>query len=271
MKFFRFLGKTMLWLLAIVLAVVLTLPLWIGPVACTVANKVVPNITKTDFHLGRFNLNPYTGRLVVGDLQLANPTNYSEKLAVDLEKLDVNVAMSSLLGKKIRVEYIDLGALKVYSAFDAGNFLQIAKNAQGEGKPADAQSEVKPNEEEPSRDAVAEGEKQGGKGVQIDRLTIHDVMIKYGVIPIPFGFERYGIGAESENGSSLIEIWNEIFAAIMESLSAVGGAVTDLGKGAIDIGGKGLKGLGDAVKSVDIDAGAKAVKDAGKALKNLFK
>lgn len=263
MKVIKFLGKAVLWILAFVLVIVLTLPLWIGPVVCTVANKVAPTITKTDFHLGKFCLNPYTGRLVVGDLKLANPTNYDEKLAVDLERLDVNVAMTSLFGKKIRVEYVDLGALKVYSAFDAGNFLQIAKNAQGE-KPVEPVEQVEQVEQ-------AEGEKQAGKGVQIDRLTIHDVTIKYGIMPIPFALELKGIGADNENGSSLMEVWNEIFAAVMKSLSAVGGAVTDLGKGALDIGTKGVKGVGDAVKAVDVGAGVDAVKDAGKALKNLFK
>ena len=64
------------WLLAIVLVAVLTLPLWIGPVAVRVANRVVPGITKTHFQIGDFALNPYTGRMRVSDLQLWNPERF---------------------------------------------------------------------------------------------------------------------------------------------------------------------------------------------------
>ena len=82
-KKLKLVGKILLWALAGVVVLLLALPLWIGPVVKGVANTVVPGITGTDFHLGEFGLNPYTGTLHVGDMQLANPTNFSEKNAVD--------------------------------------------------------------------------------------------------------------------------------------------------------------------------------------------
>ena len=262
MKVVKFLMKTILWIVAIVLVVILAIPLWIGPVVCGVANRVAPGITKTDFHLGTFKLNPYTGRLVVGDLQLGNPTNFSEKNAVDLTQLEVKVDVASLFGKKIRVELVDVGALQVYAAFPkADNFLQIAKNAQGEDKAkADgegqeaAKAEVEAEVEKANANAKAEGEvakdeKEQGKGLQIDKLSIHDVTIKYGIAPIPFGLTLTDIGADKEEGASPMEVFKEIENAVMKALAGAAGALGDLGKGVLEMGGKGLKSIGDGATS----------------------
>lgn len=274
MKVVKFLMKTILWIVAVVLVVILTIPLWISPVVCGVANKVAPGITKTDFHLGTFKLNPYTGRLVVGDLQLGNPTNFSEKNAVDLAQLEVKVDMASLFGKKIRVELVDIGALQVYAAFPkADNFLQIAKNAQGEEK---AKSEGEVNVEEQAKaeaekakaeveGEVAQGEKKQGKGLQIDKLNIHDVTIKYGIAPVPFGITLTGIGADKEEGASLMEVFTEVENAVMKALTGAVGALGDLGKGVLDMGGKGLKNVGDGSASAVSESATKATKAAGEA------
>lgn len=286
MKVVKFLMKTILWIVAIVLVVILTIPLWISPVVCGVANKVAPGITKTDFHLGTFKLNPYTGRLVVGDLQLGNPTNFSEKNAVDLAQLEVKVDVASLFGKKIRVELVDIGALQVYAAFPkADNFLQIAKNAQGEEKAKSegeveggevAKAEAEKAKAEVEGGEVAQGEKKQGKGLQIDKLDIHDVTIKYGIAPVPFGLTLTGIGADKEEGASPMEVFWEVENAVMKALTGAVGALGDLGKGVLDMGGKGLKNVGDGATSA-AESASKATKAAGEAagkavdaLKNLW-
>ena len=274
MKVVKFLMKTILWIVAVVLVVILTIPLWISPVVCGVANKVAPGITKTDFHLGTFKLNPYTGRLVVGDLQLGNPTNFSEKNAVDLAQLEVKVDVASLFGKKIRVELVDIGALQVYAAFPkADNFLQIAKNAQGEGEGApksdvNVEEQAKAEAEKAKAEVegeVAQGEKKQGKGLQIDKLNIHDVTIKYGIAPVPFGLTLTGIGADKEEGASLMEVFTEVENAVMKALSGAVGALGDLGKGVLDMGGKGLKNVGDGAASAVSESATKATKAAGEA------
>ena len=271
MKIVKFLMKTVLWIVALVLVVVLTIPLWISPVACCVANKVAPGITKTSFHLGSFNLNPYTGRLVIGDLQLGNPTNYTEKNAVDLTRLEVNVAMTSLFDQKIRVELVDVGALQVYSAFDAGNFLQIAENAKGEGaetakvegEGAEGVEKVESVEkvETAEGNEPAKGEEKPAKGIQIDRLAIHDVTIKYGIIPIPFALTLTGLGADKENGMSPMEIYTTVKDAVMKSVNGAGDAALKVGKDAA----KALNAAAsDATKAAG-DAAANATKAAGDA------
>ena len=283
MKAIKVIGKILLWTLAVVVVLLLALPLWIGPVVKGVANSVVPGITGTDFHLGEFGLNPYTGTLHVGDMQLANPTNFSEKNAVDLKAFDVDFAMTSLFsGKKYRVEFVEVNGIVVHSDFPKGdNFMQILENVTG----GDVEPEVEPQEgeqtnvepEAPKAEEPADGvkseqvEEKESKGVQIDRITLKDVTIKYGLpVKIPMDIELTGIGAESENGASFEEVWDAVFTKVKSVLTSVGGALGDLGKGAADA----LKGAGDAAAGAITDAGAAAtdaLKDAGGAATDALK
>ena len=294
MKAIKVIGKILLWTLAIVVVLLLALPLWIGPVVKGVANTVAPRITGTDFHLGEFGLNPYTGTLHVGDMQLANPTNFSEKNAVDLKSFDVDFAMTSLVfGKKYRVESVEVDGIVIHSDFPKGdNFMQILENATGdEAEPeAEAQEGEQPDVEPkaPKAEETAEiakseqAEEDESKGVQIDRITLKNVTIKYGLpVKIPMDIELTGIGAESEYGASFAEVWDAVFTKVKSALTAVGGAIGDLGKGAAsalkDAGGAtadSLKDAGgaaaDSIKDAS-GAAADAIKSAGDGLKGLFK
>ena len=284
MKAIKVIGKILLWTLAVVVVLLLALPLWIGPVVKGVANAVAPRITGTDFHLGEFGLNPYTGTLHVGDMQLANPTNFSEKNAVDLKAFDVDFAMTSLLfGKKYRVEFVEVNGVVIHSDFPKGdNFMQILENVTGgdvepeaEAQEGEQQPDVEPKA--PKADETAEStepeqaEEKESKGVQIDRITLKDVTIKYGLpVKIPMDIELTGIGAESENGASFEEVWDAVFAKVKSALTAVGGALGDLGKGAADA----IKDVGGAAADTLKDAGGAAadtLKDAGGAAADTLK
>ena len=271
-------GKILLWTLAVIVVLLLALPIWIGPVVKGVANAVVPGITGTDFHLGEFGLNPYTGTLHVGDMQLANPTNFSEKNAVDF-------AMTSLFsGKKYRVEFVEVNGVFVHvDVPKAANFLQIAENATG-GKDGDeaakgtADVEVPedqkieaPQAESPEAQTEDAQEEKESKGVQIDRITLKGVTVKYGLpVTIPMDLELTGIGADSECGAAFMDVWIAVRDKVMSAVTSVGGAAIDLGKSAAgalkDAGGAAADSLKDAH-----GAAKDALKDAHEGIKNLFK
>ena len=273
-------GKILLWTLAVIVVLLLALPIWIGPVVKGVANAVVPGITGTDFHLGEFGLNPYTGTLHVGDMQLANPTNFSEKNAVDLKSFDVDFAVTSLFsGKKYRVEFVEVNGVFVHvDVPKAANFLQMAENATGgDVEPeAEAQEGEQPKVETkaPKADETAEAEQQEekpSKGVQIDRITLRDVTVKYGLpVKIPMDLELDGIGADSEYGAAFMDVWVAVRDKVMSAVTSVGGAAVDLGKSAAgalkDVGGAAADSLKDAH-----GAAKDALKDAHEGIKNLFK
>ena len=280
MKAIKVIGKILLWIIAIVVVVLLALPLWIGPVVKGVANAVVPGITGTNFHLGEFGLNPYTGTLHVGDMQLANPANFSEKNAVDLKAFDADFAMTSLLfGKKYRVEFVEVNGVFVHiDPPKADNFLQIAENAMGgkEDLTPEAQEveqpKVEPKESKAGEPAEPEqAEEKPSKGVQIDRITLKDVTIKYGLpIKIPMDLELDGIGADSEYGAAFMDVWVAVKDKVLSAANSVGGALGDLGKGAANA----LKDVGGAAADTLKNAGgaaADSLKDAGGAAADTLK
>ena len=282
-KSLKLTGKIALWALGVIVVLLLILPLWIGPVVKGVANSVVPGIVGTEFHLGEFGLNPYTGCLHVGDLQLANPTNYAKENCVELEALDINLAMTSLFSKKLRIEEIVVKTLRVSSTAGGGNFMQIAENASGESEEevkadlekiegAEAKAEAKAAAKEDGQTVV---EEKSEGGLQIDRLVIDGLTVKVGVVPVPVPkLTIEGIGADSEEGASYSEVAATIWKKIQGSMTAVGGAVVD---GATAVGGAVVDGAGKAASAVADGVGAAASKigeGAGKAvdaMKNLLK
>ena len=270
-KSLKLTGKIALWALGVIVVLLLILPLWIGPVVKGVANSVVPGIVGTEFHLGEFGLNPYTGCLHVGDLQLANPTNYAKENCVELEALDINLAMTSLFSKKLRIEEIVVKTLRVSSTAGGGNFMQIAENASGESEEevkadlekieeAEAKAEAKAAKEDGQ--TVVEEKSEGG--LQIDRLVIDGLTVKVGVVPCPVPkLTIEGIGADSEEGASYSEVGATIWKKIQGSMTAVGGAV-------VDGAGKAASAVADGVGA----AASKIGEGAGKAvdaMKNLLK
>ena len=274
MKVIKFIFKAILWIVVLVVIALLALPLWIGPVVKGVANSVVPGITGTGFNLGEFGLNPYVGTLHVGDMQLANPTNFSEKNAVALDKFDADLAVTSLFsGKKVRIESVDLDGLVVYTDPKMANFRQIAANAAGEpeekSEAAKLAEENAPAEEPKAEEAKPAEEAKEGKGLQIDRITIKNVTVKYGIVPfkIPMDIEITDIGKDTEEGASIQEVIQLVWQKILAAAGAVGGTLGDLGKGAVDIGAGAVGAALDAVKSGDNGGAKEALKDAGKSLK----
>ena len=272
MKAIKFILKAILWIAVIVVVALLALPLWIGPVAKGVANAVVPGITGTGFHLGEFGLNPYVGTLHVGDMQLANPKDFSEKNAVELTKFDADLAVTSLFcGKKIRIESVDIDGIVVYSDTTASNFRKIAENAAGEPDEEKVVKGEKPAEEAAPKEEKKEEKK--GKGIQIDRITIKNVTVKYGIAPIkvPVDIVIEDIGKESEDGASFEEVAELVYSKVLSAAGIVGGKLGDLGKGAVGIAADGLDAAKEALDAGNVDAAKDALKDAHKSIKNAAK
>lgn len=119
----RRLLKGLLWfiggLLAFVVLALLTLPLWINPVGTSLAGAIVPIFTGTAFNLERLNLNPYTGKLLVSGVRLANPEGYAETNAFTLGSLSVDVEVSSLLSDTIHVREVTVDSPFASYVFDA--------------------------------------------------------------------------------------------------------------------------------------------------------
>ena len=138
-KFLKFVMYVVLIAVALVVLLVATLPLWLGPVVKPAANVAVSKMTETEFNLGHLYLNPYTGRFEIGDMVLGNPKGYDEPVAVSLSNLVVDVAMNTVHAKYIHVEEVTVDGF--FASYVKGgengvdNFKQIQYNVAG-GKEA---------------------------------------------------------------------------------------------------------------------------------------
>ena len=152
-------------LLAFVLVAVLTLPLWISPVATSLAKSIVPKYTGTAFNVERMDLNPYTGKLRISGVTLANPEGYAEINAFSLGTITVDVEVSTLLSKTIHVREITIDspfASYVLDANGINNFGQIVETALAKLGPK------------------KEGEKSGETKVAIDKVTVRNARVAIG-------------------------------------------------------------------------------------------
>lgn len=285
------LGKVLLWTLGVIVVLLLASPLWLGPAAKGIANSVVPGIVGTDFRLGRLCINQYTGRVCVGDMQLANPEGFSKENCVELGSLDVDLAMTSVLSKKIRIESIELDGLLVATTMGGGNFMKIADNASGGEASEEAAEDAAEKPVEPEAPKAEEKKGDEGVGFQIDRLVLKNITVKYGSVPVPIPtISLEGIGADKPEGATLQDVWNAIYGAVMKAAGAVGDLGAAVGNAAVDaIGGatdavgnvadKAADKIGDATEAVSGaagkamdkigDAGDAAIDAAGKAAEKL--
>jgi hypothetical protein len=162
--------KGLLWflggLLVFVVVALLTLPLWINPVGTSLAGAIVPFFTGTAFNLERINLNPYTGKLFISGVKLANPEGYAEKEAFTLGSLSVDVEVSSLLSDTIHVRDITIDspfASYVFDAAGSNNFDRIIAAVNKRLGP-------KKKEKEPSETKVV-----------LDKVTVKNVRAVVGL------------------------------------------------------------------------------------------
>ncbi len=255
-KLLKFIAYAIGAIVLLALLLVLALPLWFGPVVKPTVRASVPKLTGTSFEIGHLYLNPYTGRLEVGGLVLGNPKGYSEPVAVALSNLVFDAAMSTLGDKYVHVEEITVDGLFA-SYLDGGehdvdNFTQIQYNVAG-GKEKYEEAKKRAEEEK-----AKEGEKPADeveddvakRKFVIDKLTIKNVRVKYGILPaisIPVDIVLTDVGKES-GGATFSEICEQAWQAIMKSAGAVGDGVKAVGSFLGEQAGK----LGDAVKSIDL-------------------
>lgn len=275
--------KIILWsaaiLLAVVVALVLLLPVWSGPVVRGVANSAVPSVTGTGFNMGGFGLNPYTGKVSVTDTALQNPERFftssqagakegenalgavmrvagnavsavgdtlasSETNAVAFSEISVNLGMLSLLGGSVHIEDILVKDLHVYGDLTFSNIREIVRNASGE------ETEEKKPEEEKS---------EGGSDVVIDHILITGMKIQWGhaAVTLP-DIELKDIGkkddGEADGESSIDKVIDAVCDAADKTATGLGTALKAALKGTQGVG----KALGDAAGAA-VDVGGAAV------------
>ncbi len=263
-------AKFFLWLFIILVVLVATIPLWLGPVAKAVANKVVPAKTGTDFNVQSISLNPFSGKLSIVECHLANPKGFDEKDAFALTKLYVDLDVCSLFTDKIHVREILIdGTYVSYVEKDGkNNFDIIVANAT---KGDDKDDQIKSVDKAVEEAKEETDEETEGKKIVVDKITVSNTKVKMGFLPaIPLpSITLTDIGKEKEGvklTDAVAEIWGQVQKNVTSAGKSIGGAVSSLLSGASD----SAASAAESAKK-DLSDATKAAKDAGKAAEGLLK
>ena len=252
-------------LVALLLVIVLTLPLWISPAVQKAASVGGPMVLGVPVSVGSVSLSPLSGSMTISKLCVGNPKGYSDSPAFAVDKVDVGLNIRSLLGgdtivvKKIQVDAPNIA----YESKDGvSNFDAIMANAK-KSETEDKTKKAEGNEaKKPAKKVVIELFALSGAKVS---CTASWTFGKPITIPLP-PVSLKDIG-KSSGGTSPVEAVTQVINAIVGSLSkavtGVAGQAGDLLTGTL----KGATGVGaDAAKGA-----SDAAKDAAKSLKKLFK
>ena len=249
------LAKAALCVVAVFAVAVASLPLWIGPVVTGLAGKIVPNYTGTGFSIDRFRLNPYAGTVEIGGVKLSNPAGFGETAAFALAGFNAEISVGSLFSDTILVKKVDISEpfVSYYSHDGRNNFDVILANVDKAMGPKNDKASAAPEKN------ASNAQK---KKVIIDRMSVSGVRVKLmksDLMP-PLALppiKLTDIGRKS-GGATLEEAWQQIFNAVMSSMSSAGDGLGALG----GLFGEGLKGLSETPG---------AAKGAADGMKNLFK
>ena len=270
-------GLAAVSLLSILIAA--TLPLWISPVATSIAGGIVPNYTGTDFRIDGFHLNPYSGTLRINGVKLSNPQGFGDMAAFSLADFSMEVEVGSLFSDTILVKEVLIeDAFASYYSHDGRNNFDVIM--------ANVKKATEPKAEAEASTGKSAAKDEAKKKVIIERLRIAGTKVKLmksDMLP-PFivpTVELTDIGKKS-SGATFEEAWTQIANGVMKSFSKAGDGFGALG-GVFCDGFKGISGktegnavskmfesTGDTAKGT-VDAVGDTTKKAADGVKNLFK
>lgn len=236
-KCLKIVGLLIGGLILLVVVAILAIPLWLGPVVKTVAKSVAPQWTGTDFDVAKICINPYSGKICIADLRLANPKGTSIANAVAFESLQVEIDMSTVFSKKIIIPRIELNKpyVSYLSVNGTNNFDYISACAKAKADEGKNPEEKKAESAKPAEETVKKDTKDGVK-VVIKELKIAGTHVKLSSsslmpeLPFPTITLHDIGGGDDKDGASFEEVRDSIWAELQKGMSGIGGAIGGLGK-----------------------------------------
>ncbi|MBU4199956.1 MAG: AsmA family protein [Verrucomicrobia bacterium] len=262
-------------LVVLALVIVLTLPLTINPLVKTAAATLGPQVLGVPVAVGDVALNPFSGRMIISRLSVGNPPGYAERPACAVDKVDVDLDLSSLLSDVIVIEQIRIEAPAIsYESKDGvSNFDTIQANARKSS--AEAKTRQPAGQESADR--------KPGKKVIIELFTLNGAQVAYSsgmtfgkavTLPLPPVTVR-DIGKNS-GGASAADAAAQIINAIAGGLGQAMTAAASQSTGALNDAFKGsgatntLQGLSKGMSGAAKGA-TDAASEAAQGLKKFFK
>ena len=177
-KLFKFLLKTLLWLLAILLVVVvvgyLTAGIWIK----SVVSSFVPKVTHTTASLESADISLFSGRLALKGLKIGSPAGFKDPYVFELGEVSVQFQPKTIFSNKIIVDQVLIKGTKITAEYNQKaqmNLMVLNDNVQSSLNQGNAGQAVQ-NQKAAKTDA------KSGKAVVIKDLKIVDTSVRFSVM-----------------------------------------------------------------------------------------
>ncbi len=227
----KFLIRLGIALLAILVILLVTLPLYVDSVAAAAVERGGSRALGVPTHVGSTDVALFAGGFSLEELQVANPEGYSEQPFLALDSGSAQVALGTLLEDPIRIPSVKLRGARLNlerRGLDS-NYGEILGRLEDE---TDA----------PPGDAT---------GYVVDELLIEDVSVRADLLGIDadattaeVNIDRIrlqNIGSDNARGVVMDELARILVQALLEAVVEHG--VTGLPEAVIEDLGKGLGGL----------------------------
>lgn len=238
-KIFKFLLRTLLWLLAILLIALVvgyfTASIWIKPVV----SKIVPKITQTSASLESADISLFSGRLALKGLKIGNPAGFKDPYVFEVGEISVKFQPKSIFTNKIIVDQVLIKGTQIVAEYNQKaemNLLVLNENVQSSLNPGKTNNAAQAQAKAPQKTAT-----KAGKSVVIKDLQILDTKLRFAMmgrgatLPLP-NIQQKNIGEKKKM------TWGESIQMVADMLTVE--SIKEMGKA-------GQKLLKDAFKVIE--------------------
>jgi uncharacterized protein involved in outer membrane biogenesis len=246
-------------ILVLAVVAVVVVVLFLGNIIKAGMETVGPKITQTPWQVDSVSVSLLGGSAAVKGLVLGNPAGYKSAQAIRVGQAAVSVVPGSLLANKIVIRSVTVNAPEITfegNPFGANNLKKIMDNvnamasAPATNAPATGSAVQKPAKKLEVDDLLI-------TGAQVHVSLLTGLTTQEMTLPLP-PIHLTNLGKDND-GITPAELTREVLGQVTTAtFKAVGGAVSDLGKGAADA----VKDTGHAV--------GEGVNKIGKGLGGLF-
>ena len=194
----------------------------LGAIVKTSVNAVLPKVTGTPCSMGSCTFNPILGKISISNLRIGNPEGYAKKNAFELEKMVIDVGVSSLFSDKIVIEEITVKGMNVdfEVKMTETNLSRIKGNIDEFTKSDETPKEAPESGEESG--VKNEETKGSSKKLQIDLIQFADNSVTTGAVgktvTIHFADMTITDIGTAPGGATVGEVSSKIFTAIYDAV-----------------------------------------------------
>ena len=261
-KLLKFILKTILWLVIIVLILGIALYLSAGKLIQHFAPAVISQVTQTESSLGDVDISLFSGSVTLNNLAIGNPAGYKNKNALQLGKFEVKFDPKSVLTKKIVINNVQISGLSVSSEAKANgetNITRLRDNVSaslGQGTQS-APAQAAAPAEQPQQSAAKEQTAVVIKDLLIDNSSVNVALsgipglsdaAMAATVPLPdIHLTKIGENKKQTLGETALQVLNAVDTEVVRASAK---AVQEASQKALQSGKDSINAIKDTLKNL---------------------